>query len=155
MYCSLRSIKMADTFLILNWHTLPPLKMIVVSFFFFFLLFSSCWHKAEKAQSLEPHSQILGHRSLSAVLKWPNRIRKRSASVSPGPRKRTRFTIHQSLTKDLRCTLWLYQLLFSHLLEELSGIPCKTCRCDQKSTLQEKIFPWMFSLSFYFFLFYC
>lgn len=49
--------------------------------------------------------------------------------------------IHQSLTKDLRCTLWLYQLLFSHLLEGLLHIPCKTCWCDHKSIFFKKAHP--------------
>lgn len=40
--------------------------------------------------------------------------------------------IHQSLTKDLKWILWLYQLLFSHLLEGLVDVLCKTCWCDQK-----------------------
>ena len=128
MYCSLRSIKMPDTFLILNWHTLAPLKMIffflhsfrffVVNHFYLVLLniffpplSSPRWLKAVKARSLEPRSQILGRRSLSPILKWPNRIRKRSASISPKT-KEAYTMIHQSLTKDLRCTLWLYQLLF-------------------------------------------
>lgn len=91
-----------------------------------------CWLKAAKARSLEPHSRILGHRLLSPILKWPNRIRKRSASVSPGPRTST-----QCLTKHLRCTLWLHQLEFSHLLEGLLDIPCKTCWCDRKSAFEK------------------
>lgn len=76
------------------------------------------WLEAVKAQSLEPHSQILEHRSLSPFPKWPNRIRKRSASISPGPRKRTQWFTRAWLKI-------LVKLLFSHLLAGLSVILSK------------------------------
>lgn len=58
--------------------------------------------------------------------------------------------IHQSLTKDLRCTLWLYQLLFSHLLEGLLDILCKTCWCDLKAHTLIQIHVQMFPFSYSF-----